>query len=47
MKSKKIKYKYTLLVNEGAYFANTIYGLISEVLSHRFHHWKRVEGWTD
>ena len=40
-------YKYTLLVGEGAYFAQSIWGLIMEVLNHRFWHWKRGDGWMD
>ena len=41
------EYKYTLLVGTGAYFANSIFGLMWEVLTHRFQHLMRGDGWMD
>ena len=41
------EYKYTLLVDEGAYFADSLWGLFVEIMKHRVWHWKRGHGWTD
>ncbi len=41
------EYKYTLLVGDGAYFAQSLWGLIIEVITHRWFHFTRGEGWTD
>ena len=41
------EYKYTLLVGNGAYFANSIIGLIWEMLTHRFEHLIRDGQWMD
>ena len=47
MKSKN-KYKYVLVVDpSGSYFANSLWGLFTEIITHRFKHWKRGEGWKD
>ncbi len=43
----KNKFKYELKVSAGSYYANSIVGLVHEVITHRFHHWKRGEGWND
>ena len=41
------EYKYTVLVGEGSYFAQSLWGLFIEVITHRWFHFKRGEGWTD
>ena len=41
------EYKYTLLVAEGSYFAQSLWGLFVEVITHRWFHLKRGEGWVD
>ena len=41
------EYKYTLLVGEGAYFAQSLWGLFTEVITHRWFHFTEGEGWTD
>jgi len=41
------KYKYTLLVGDGAYFAPSLWGLFVEVVTHRWVHFKRGDGWRD
>jgi hypothetical protein len=41
------EYKYTLLVGGGAYFAQSLWGLFIEVMTHRWFHWKRGDGWMD
>jgi len=41
------KYKYTLLVGEGVYFASSVWGLFVEAITHRFWHWKAGDGWVD
>ena len=43
----KSQFKYTLLVGEGAYFANSIFGLMWEILTHRFEHLWRDGKWMD
>ena len=45
--SKPRKWKYILLVGEGSYFADSLWELVMEMLSHRFKHWKRGDGWMD
>ena len=41
------EYKYTLLVGEGAYFAQSLWGLFTEVFTHRcWHLWKHGR-WMD
>ena len=47
MKREQSKWKYTLLVSDGAYFSQSLWGLFTEVLTHRLHHWKRGDGWRD
>ena len=45
---KNREWKYILLLQGGgAYFADTMWKLITEILSHRWFHWKRGDGWTD
>ena len=40
--------KYTLLLrNGGTYFADSLFGLFTEIMKHRFEHWKRGDGWRD
>ena len=39
--------KYTLLVENGTYYANSILGLLWDVLTHRFEHLMRGDGWMD
>ena len=41
------QWKYILLVGAGSYFANSLWGLFSELATHRFGHWRRGEGWND
>jgi len=41
------KYKYTLLVDSGAYFSDTIVGLLWEMLKHRLEHLRRDNAWMD
>ena len=41
------EYKYTLLVDEGAYFAQSLWGLFTEVFKHRLHHLIKHGRWTD
>ena len=41
------KYKYTLLVNNGAYFSDTIIGLLWEMLKHRLEHLRKDNIWMD
>jgi len=42
------QWKYILLLQDGgAYFGDTIWKLIKEILYHRVFHWKRGDGWTD
>ena len=39
--------KYTLLVKDGTYFANSIIGLFWEMLKHRLEHLRRDGKWMD
>jgi hypothetical protein len=39
--------KYTLLVDTGVYFSNSICGLLWEMMTHRFWHWRKGHGWMD
>ena len=41
------EYKYTLLVGEGAYFAQSLWGLFTEVFKHRLHHLIKHGRWMD
>ena len=41
------EYKYTLLVGEGAYFAQSIWSLMWEVFTHRCSHLIRDGRWVD
>ena len=52
MKSKvkinvRNKFKYQLKVTAGTYYANSLIGILTEVVTHRFKHWVRGEGWND
>ena len=42
-----MKTKYTLLVKEGSYAADSLIRLIWIVLKHRCHHFLKGEGWHD
>ena len=45
---KNRTWKYILLLQGGdAYFADTMWKLIKEIISHRVFHWKRGDGWID
>ena len=41
------EYKYHLLVDAGVYHSNSLFGLITEMISHRFLHLIKGEGWRD
>ncbi len=41
------EYKYHLLVDDGVYHANSIFGLITEMIGHRLSHLIKGEGWRD
>ena len=41
------EYKYHLLVDDGVYHSNSILGLITEMIGHRFSHFIKGEGWRD
>ena len=42
------KYDYVLVLKKGgSYFADTLWGLFTEIMKHRLFHWKRGDGWTD
>jgi hypothetical protein len=43
----KMKYKYRLIVEAGEYQSDYLVLLILAVLSHRFHHFVKGEGWID
>ena len=43
----RLKCKYELKVDAGSYQSDTLYGLIKAVISHRWWHWKRGDGWVD
>jgi hypothetical protein len=45
--SMENKFKYELKVSSGTYYANSLIGLVSEVFTHRFNHWRKGEGWND
>ena len=49
MKKDTREWKYTLMLSDGngVYFANSLWELVTEMLSHRFKHWKRGDGWMD
>ena len=48
MKYDTQKYNYVLILKSGdAYFANSLWGLFTEIFTHRLHHWKRGDGWKD
>lgn len=39
--------RYLLVVRGGSYEADTVFGLLYEVLSHRFSHLAQGDGWVD
>jgi len=39
--------KYTLMVDNGAYFSDSLFGLFWEMAKHRFWHWRKGHGWMD
>ena len=41
------EYKYHLLIDDGVYYADSVWGLFTEVITHRWFHLKRGEGWVD
>ncbi len=41
------KFKYELKVSAGSYYANSLVGLVHEVITHRLQHWRRGDGWRD
>ncbi len=42
------KWKYILLLQDGgAYFGDTLWKLTTEMLKHRWFHFKRGDGWND
>ena len=42
------KWKYILLLQDGgAYFGDTIWKVVREIVCHRLFHWKRGDGWVD
>ena len=41
------KYRYTLLVDGGAYFSDTVIGLLWEMFKHRLEHLRRDNIWMD
>ena len=41
-------WKYILLLQDGgAYFGDTVWKLLTEIITHRWFHWKRGDGWMD
>jgi len=46
--SNERKWKYILLLqNGGAYFGDTLWKVVTEIIKHRLFHWKRGDGWRD
>jgi len=44
----KQKFKYILMLSDGGtYFGNTLWQVFKEIITHRWFHWKRGDGWTD
>jgi len=41
------EWKYNLLVGDGVYHAQSLWGLFTEVIKHRFDHFVQGEGWRD
>ena len=39
--------QYRLIVTDGEYRANSLLGLLIEVLRHRWEHFRRGDGWRD
>ena len=44
---KMKKKKFTYVVDDGIYEADTFIGLLLEILGHRLYHFFRGEGWRD
>ena len=44
---KDDNWKYVLTVGAGSYFSNSLWGLFTEIMVHRFKHWRKGEGWND
>ena len=45
---KNRTWKYILLLQDGgAYFGDTVWKLLTEIITHRWFHWKRGDGWMD
>jgi len=45
---RKNKYNYVLVLGTGgSYFGDTLWKLLTEIISHRWFHWKRGDGWID
>jgi hypothetical protein len=42
------RWKYILLLDDGgAYFGDTLWKVVTEIIKHRWFHWKRGDGWQD
>ena len=41
------EWKYTLVVGEGMYMGQSVWSLVTEIIKHRWFHWKRGDGWMD
>ena len=47
-KCNEPQFNYVLMLqNKDAYFANSLLGLLKEIITHRYNHWKRGDGWRD
>ena len=47
-KNSSDKFDYVLMLkSKDAFFANSLWGLFKEIVSHRYWHWKRGDGWVD
>ena len=42
-----VQCKYTLLVDKGTYFSDSLFGILWEMLKHRFEHLRRDGKWMD
>jgi hypothetical protein len=45
--SCKTTSKYTLMMDKGAYFSDSLFGILWEMLKHRFEHLRRDGKWMD
>ena len=41
------EYKYNLLIGDGVYYAQSVWGLFTEVFTHRLHHLIEHGRWMD